>query len=281
MTATTAAEPRPPNGEPSAGFRCVLAAEWTKLWSLRSTVWTLVIGALTVIGFNAGTAYEDYRHWPGWDARMRAAFVPKWAMLDAFTDAAALGLMVTAGTIGALVIVGEYGTGSIRTTFAAVPDRRSVMAAKATVVTVVTTALGGTVAAASFGLTQAILGERHAGLSLGDPGALRVVVASALLGPVAALAGLALGALVRHGAITMVTQSVLLFLLPMGLSDDRYVAAVVDHSLPYSAWTRLVQVGSAQPGVHPWTAAGAWTVYALWAAAGAALALIAVHRRDQ
>ncbi|MFF3686085.1 hypothetical protein [Streptomyces sp. NPDC002187] len=46
-------------------------------------------------------------------------------------------LILATGSIGALTVVGEYSTGQIRTTFAAVPARRSVVAAKVAVVTAV------------------------------------------------------------------------------------------------------------------------------------------------
>ncbi|MEU9608677.1 hypothetical protein [Streptomyces sp. NPDC048057] len=59
--------------------------------------------------------------------------------------------------VGALAIVDEYATGTVLTTFAAVPSRRSVMVAKAVVVAVVTTVFGALAAGLSFAVTQAIL----------------------------------------------------------------------------------------------------------------------------
>ncbi|MGI3223428.1 hypothetical protein ACRJ4B_05100 [Streptomyces sp. GTA36] len=61
--------------EPRARFRDLVAAEWIKLWSLRSNTWAFVIGALAVIGFNVGTAWDTYRYWTAQDARSRADFV--------------------------------------------------------------------------------------------------------------------------------------------------------------------------------------------------------------
>ncbi|MEV4037331.1 ABC transporter permease [Streptomyces umbrinus] len=267
--------------EPRARFRDLVAAEWIKLWSLRSNTWAFVIGALAVIGFNVGTAWDTYRYWTAQDARSRADFVRDGIPLSiAFTANAAMILMLALSAIGATAIVGEYRTGMIRTTFTAVPARRSVMAAKVCVVTAVTTVFGAVVAAASFGLTQAVLSARHIGVPIDHPGALRVVVASALLAPVSALLGMALGTLIRHSAATMTANVVILLLLPLVFSADRHWAAVVDHALPTGAWIRLVDVDQ-QAVAYPWTLTGAWTVYAVWALAAAAVAVTSVQRRDQ
>ncbi|MFH8371071.1 ABC transporter permease [Streptomyces sp. NPDC018031] len=269
--------------EPRARFRDLLAAEWIKLWSLRSTPWACVITALAVVGFNAGTAYDTYRYWPADDPRHRAGFVRDGiALTHAFTANAALVLMLAAAAIGAAAVVGEYSSGLIRTTFAAVPARRSVMAAKVAVVTAVTTVLGAVIAVASFVVTQAILSGRGAGVPMSHPGAWRVLVASALLAPVCALTGMAIGTLARHMGITLVGAVALLLLLPLVFTDDRYWAAVVDHALPAGAWDRLVAVGYT-PAAERWpsTVAGAWTVDAVWLLAAAALTVAGVHRRDQ
>lgn len=267
--------------EPRARFRDLVAAEWIKLRSLRSTWIAYGATALAVIAFNAGTAYDTYNYWTERNAADRADFIQDGIPLqEAFTANAAMVMMLALGAIGALAIIGEYSTGTIRTTFAAVPARRSVMAAKAVVVTAVTTVFGAFVAGASFGLTQAILDGRDAGVSIGYPGALRVVLASALLAPVCALAGLALGAVIRHTAATMTASVVVILVLPMVLTDGRHWSAVAGHAMPYQAWLRLVGVDYS-PTAFPWTTSGAWTVYAVWALAATVLAVTSVHRRDQ
>ncbi|NEY35524.1 ABC transporter permease [Streptomyces sp. PRKS01-65] len=282
-TATSATESAGRSAEPAeprAHFTDLIAAEWIKMWSLRSTPWAFVAGTLAIVGFNIFTAYNDYSNWPGWDAQQKADFMPNWAMLDAFTDAAVLCLMLTASAMGALTVVGEYSTGMIRTTFTAVPARSSVMAAKVVVVTAVSTALGLVAAGGSFWSTQALLAGRDTGLSLGDPGVVSAVLASALAAPVAALVGMAVGATVRASAATIGVSFALLLLVPMGISDDHHGTAVVDHLLPYSAWARLIQVAE-KPVNFPWSEAGAWTVYAVWYIVCAAITIFAVRRRDQ
>jgi hypothetical protein len=285
-TTTAAATTDAPGGdrsadEPRARFRDLVAAEWIKHRSLRSTWIAYGATAVAVVGYNAGTAYDTYRHWVLQVSKDRAAFgrdgIP---LQEAFTSNAALLMALALGAIGALVIVGEYSTGTARTTFAAVPARRSVMAAKAVVVTAVTTVFGLGLAGVSFVVTQAVLDRRDAGVSIGEPGAVRVVLASALLAPVCALAGLALGAVIRHTASTMITSVVVMLMLPLFLTDGRHWSAVAGHALPFHAWLRLVDVHYS-PVEFPWTTGGAWTVYAVWTCAACGIAVAGTHRRDQ
>ncbi|MFH8728076.1 ABC transporter permease subunit [Streptomyces termitum] len=261
-----------------ARFTDLVAAEWIKHRSLRSTWIAYAAALLAVVGFNAGVAYDTYSHWRPED---RVPFARDGiALQEAFTPNAAVLMALALGAIGALVVVGEYATGTDRTTFAAVPARGSVMAAKAVVVALVTTVFGAVAAGASFAVTQGTLGLRDAGASLGDPGALRVVLASALLAPVCALAGLALGTLLRHTASTMVATVLVLLVLPLFLTDGRRWSAVAGHALPYRAWLRLTDPGHA-PAPFPWTTGGAWTVYAVWACAACAVAVAGVRSRDR
>ncbi|MCO5973691.1 hypothetical protein [Actinoallomurus soli] len=274
---------RPGVPEPPARFRDLLAAEWTKLWSLRSTYWTLLLSGLLVVGLNVNAAVADHHNWPHYDADIRAIFVPIWAMRDAFTQVAGLVLMLAAGSVGAITITGEYGTGLVRTTFAAVPARRSVVAAKLVDVTVVMLGYGALVAGASFWVTQAILSGRHVGMSIGYPGAFQAVAASALLAPVSALVGMGLGAIIRHGAATMVITTAVLLLLPLCFTDHYRWTADVKHALPASAWGRLIDVGYGRFGFavrHPTTTTEAWIALASWAIAAAAVAVTVVHHRD-
>ncbi|MFB7468887.1 ABC transporter permease subunit [Streptomyces sp. NPDC056224] len=281
MTTTYASASELGAAEPRARFHDLVAAEWIKFRSLRSTWIAYGATALAVIAFNAGTAYDTYNYWPARSPADQADFVRAGIPLqEAFTANAAVVMMLALGAIGAVAIIGEYSTGTIRTTFAAVPARRWVMAAKAVVVTAVATVFGAIVAGASFGLTQAILGGRDAGISISYPGALRLVVASAFLAPLCALAGLAIGAVIRHTSATMTASVVVILVLPIVLTDGRHWSAVAGHATLYQAWSRLVEVGSRQTD-FPWTTGGAWTVYAVWALTAAVLAVTSAQRRDQ
>ncbi|MFI1653553.1 ABC transporter permease [Streptomyces sp. NPDC020472] len=279
---TTLDVPVAPVVEPRARFRDLVGSEWLKLWSLRSTGWSLLLGALVVVAFNFGTAWDHYRYWLQYDEASRAEFVANdMALWDAFTYNAALVLVLASAAMGAVAVVGEYGSGLIRTTFTAVPARGALMAAKVLVVAVAQTVFGAVVALGSFWSTQAMLSARDIGLPITHPGAGRIVMASALLAPVCAVAGMAIGALLRKAAVSIVGAVVLLLLLPAVLSERRHLTAVLAHATPLHAWQRLGDAGPPAGESFPWSAGGAWLVFALWALGGAVVTVLAVRGRDQ
>ncbi|MDH6135567.1 ABC-2 type transport system permease protein [Kitasatospora sp. MAA4] len=266
---------------PTARFRDLLAAEWIRIWSLRSTSWVLALSALVIIGANLKSAKYTYDYFPVGDPHPASGYVQV-ALDDSFNIIAADVLMIVAGSIGALVIVGEYATGMIRTTMAAVPDRRAVLAAKACVLTAVMLGYGAFVAGASFGLSQAVLSGRHIGLSITHPGALRYVAAAALFAPVCALIGLGLGVLIRHSAATVVGTVLVLFMLPSFFTDTHHWTADVSHAMPLTAWRRLAEVDTTNSFVshYPATVGGSWITFAAWPLVSVVIAAIALHRRD-
>ncbi|MEV8531561.1 ABC transporter permease [Streptomyces sp. NPDC051211] len=276
--------------DPRARFRDLLTAEWIKLWSLRSTYWVLGLGPPAVIGINVNSARSNadrLAHQPELPPAPPPGFTDGPEMLfdplaTAFVDPAWQLLMVIAGSVGAIAVFGEYTTGLIRTTFAAVPARRAVMAAKVTVMAAVMLVLGAVVAVTSFGVTQAILRDHH-GVSIGDPGALRAVAASALLAPLCALVGMALGALVRHAAGSIVAVVGVLLMLPSLFGGETYRwVKEIGNAMPLTAWHALVQNPTRDYGVdkYPVSVAEAWIVFGAWSLVAACVAVAVVHRRD-
>jgi hypothetical protein len=168
--------------------RDVLAAEWLKLRSVRSTSLTLLVAA-------AGTLAV------GLFATARVKVDP-----PGFFDAVATSLsgavitQLAFGIFGALAITNEHTTGMIRTTFAAVPRRRVVLAAKATVVGAVALVIGEVIAFATFFAGQLELSSVHLNAGLGDPGVLRAVLGTGFYLFVMAVVGLCLGTIIRHTA---------------------------------------------------------------------------------
>ncbi|MFG1890737.1 hypothetical protein ACGFIR_23095 [Micromonospora sp. NPDC049051] len=266
-----------------ARFRDLLAAEWIKLWSLRSTRWTLPLVYLFVIAVSVNASLADHRNWPTYPEGRREMFHLYGPVRDAFPEAGYLLLILASATVGALTIVGEHQSGLIRATFAAVPARRAVVAAKAAVLAGVMLAFGTMTAATSFWVSQAILADRGAGWSIGEPGVLRAVVASAVLVPVCALVGMGMGALTRHAAAAVFAATTVLLLLPMVVDRDehRWIAELYD-TLPLVAWLRLIEVYSdiLNPVPYPPTVTGAWLTFAAWSLVAALTAVTLTHRRD-
>lgn len=181
--------------------RALLLSEWTKLRSVRSTVWTVLVAAVTAVGGSLIIAL----------ARTGNATQP----LDPVASIYFAWLeypVLAVGVLGVLTFTSEFSTGQIRTTFTAVPRRRAVLAAKAAVVGAVTLLVGEALSFLAFFLSEAILSRHHRGLSLADPGALRAVVAAGIAVGAIAVLGVALGAMIRHTAGAVVGLPVLLYL---------------------------------------------------------------------
>ncbi|MER7196893.1 ABC transporter permease [Streptomyces sp. CB01635] len=262
-----------------ARFLDLVAAEWIKVRSLRSTPWVTVLVTLVVTGVAAARALADYNNFPSYDALTQREH--SFSLGDSFPAEAYLTLMLAAVSVGAIAAVSEYGSGLIRTTTVAVPARGAVVLAKAVVQAVLWTVVGSVVALCSFSVAQAILSGRDAAISLGDPNALRALAASALLAPVCALVGLGLGVLIRHSATTMVAGTFVLLLLPVFFSSRKPLSVAFANAMVRNAWQRLAQIyGTPAEAYNGATVGGSWTVYVLWPLVALALALVVVRRRD-
>lgn len=257
-------------------LRDLVASEWIKLWSLRSTFWVLGLGGLATVGICVESAVNTYNRWSTFSARSRADFDP---LQSAFSGKAMLVLILVTTSVGAIAVVSEYATGLVRTTFTAVPARHSVVAAKVMVMAAVMTAYGFVVAGASFWSTQAVLAGRHAGYSITHPGALQALVATALLPTVCATVGMGVGAVIRHTAATIAAIVFVLELLPQFFTSTAYQSIIdIEDAMPRTAWERLVmthRAGSLLPSVS-----ASWLVYALWIVSAAALAIVVVRYQD-
>ena len=171
--------------------RDVIGCEWIKFRSVRSTFWTLLVAVITpvvisvLVAFTVATA-------PGQGGLAADPLLPGLLSLEY--------AVLAVGVLGVLAFSTEYSTGLIRTTFAAVPRRRAVLAAKAAVIGAATLVAGEVVAFVSFTLVQAVLAGHHRGVSLSRPGVPGAVLADGLLLFVVALMGVGLGAIVRHTA---------------------------------------------------------------------------------
>ena len=106
--------------------------------------------------------------------------------------------VLAVGILGVLAFTSEYGTGQIRTTFAAVPQRRAVLTAKAGAVGLLTLCFSELLAFVSFFLSEAILSGHHQGLSLAHPGVLGAVLGAGFSLFAIGLVGVGLGAIIRH-----------------------------------------------------------------------------------
>jgi ABC-type transport system involved in multi-copper enzyme maturation permease subunit len=159
--------------------------EWIKLRSLRSSWWTLAVTVAGTVGIGLAV---------GLNSRNAAGDLTNNAL-----GGVVPGLLL-AGALGVLTMTGEYSSGTIRATLAAIPRRSLVLAAKAVVFGAVALIVGEIASFTAFLAAAATLRHGLTAPGLGDPGVLRAVVLSGAGICMIGLLGLGLGAIVRHSA---------------------------------------------------------------------------------
>jgi ABC-2 type transport system permease protein len=219
MTAAppTTAATTPPDGAvtPVPGPRgrllpAVIRSEWTKIRSVRSTVWSLFATFGITVGLGALFCFAYVRRYDHLNIRQRLTFDPTVQSLRGLFLA-----QIAIGVLGVLVISSEYATGLIRTTLAAVPQRRLLLAAKAVVFGAVALVVSMISVFVAFFVGQAVLHGKHLGVSLGDPHVLRAVLGAGVYLAIVGLLGLALGAIVRRTAGAIATLFAVVLVLPL------------------------------------------------------------------
>ncbi|MCD2442370.1 ABC transporter permease [Agromyces sp. SYSU K20354] len=181
-------------------FVGILRSEWIKLRSLRSTVWSylsvvvIMLGlalmlSLTIAneGFNAPDA-------PGGSAADQAGLFVQSSTFGVF-----LAQLVVA-VLGVLVITGEYSTGMARSTFTAVPKRLPALAAKATVLFVVTYLVSLAAGIGAYFVSAAVFAGHDVSASLTDPDVLMPILGASLYLSLLAVFALGVGTMVRSSA---------------------------------------------------------------------------------
>jgi ABC-2 type transport system permease protein len=242
------------------GLSGLLRSEWTKLRTVRSTMWTLGITVVVGIGISALATAETRAHWATMSPGARQGFDPTSTSLTAL-----LFCQLAIGVLGVLVMSAEYGTGTIRATFSAAPKRPLVLTAKAVVFGVVALAVAEVVAFVSFFVGQALLSAPAAHATLSTPGALRAVVGTGLYLGVIGLFALGLATIIRHtaGAISafvgiLLVLPIIVQALPTSLQVD------IRRFLPLRIGAVMMSVndGGGAHSFGPWTGFFVLCVYA-------------------
>ena len=250
--------------------RHVARSEWTKLWSLRSTRWSLLAAVAAIVGLGILVAAVQTGRWAQLSPEERARF----DSIDFGVGGYHLALLAI-GVLGVLVISGEYSTGMIRSSLMAVPRRLPVLWAKLGVFAGVTFVLMLVSALVSFFAVQAITASHHVNHSLGDPHALRVVIGTALFLTVLGALGVGLGALVRNTAGGIASLVGLLFVLP-GITAllPSSTGDAISPYLPFSAGSAVATSTFDNPHhLAPWAGFAVFCAYAVVIIAAGAVRL--------
>lgn len=251
--------------------RRVIASEWLKLWTVRSTWITLLVALIGMVGIGLLIAYVTNQHWAHMNPGERATFSP----IDRSMGGVYLAQLAI-GVLGVLVVTAEYTTGMIRATLTAVPTRLPVLIAKAVVYALVTLVIMLVASFAAFEGAQALLGVH--GVTLAAPGAVRAVTGVALYLTAVGLLAVGLGFLIRSTAGGIATLFGLLLVAPaiVHVLPQNWANAINPY-LPSVAGSALFTTRPDAGSLAPWTGFGVFCAYAAAALVGAAVVL---RRRD-
>jgi ABC-2 type transport system permease protein len=248
-------------------------AEWIKFRSLRSTYITLAIAIVLTVGIGALIAWGAASHYANDSASDRATWDPTGISLSGLALA-----QLAVAVLGVMVVAGEYSSGMVRVSLAAVPRRWRWLAAKCAVFGVSILVIGEVISFAAFLIGQPIIGKWAPNAALGDPGVTRAVIGGGLYLAAIGLLAVAAGALLRNMAGGIAVMVAFIFVLP-----------IVSNALP-SSWGHPVrkwwpsdagsQVASVVRGSHtlaPWAGFG-WFVG--FTAIVLAVTFLLLNRRD-
>jgi len=287
-----AAAPAPARRE---GYGGLLLAEWTKIRSVRSTVWTLIIFAVVSLGLTTLFTWLTMNAASQGRSDARASGIVTDPVGFILGTGLGLGQLAIA-VLGALVITSEYSSGAIRASLLAVPRRYPMMIAKALVFAALVIVVGEIVAFASFFVGRALVnghvvtGRLTVGghvvtvhqtitVALSQPGVLRAVAGSGLYLTVLGVFALAVGGLIRHtaGAITALVGMVLVIFPLAGLLPGSWGAHV--HAYLPTVAGQLITADKPSAGqlLSAWQGLG---VFCAWTALLLAAAIYLLQRRD-
>lgn len=275
----TAPAARPRSTTRPVTFPRVVNAEWIKFRTLRSSRWSLGVYVALMVGLSVLMAWAST------------------LMIDEGMEAGATGATIlSAGSqmgqlvvvvLGVLAVTGEYSTGLVRSSFAAVPRRVPVLAAKAVVLAAVVAVATVLSQALAFVATLPFHSQLGITIDLGAAETPRLLLGLPLYMVAIALFGLGVGALLRHtaGAITTVVALLLVVETVISLVPLR-VFELISPFLPATAGSRvfldtetLAMIDQMSDAAHlaPWQGYG---VLVAWVAVLLLAAAVLLRRRD-
>ncbi len=275
-------------------FGGIVRSEWVKLFTIPSTWWTYAVLVVLAVGITTQMSASTNFEWLEGglsQAGMQAAGVN---VVMISTDLNVL----TVSVLGVLVIAGEYSTGMIRSTFAAVPRRVPALLAKFLVLAVVTFVISTLAVAIAIPISVSVLAGNGIDIRLDDPDYWRGMIGSVGYRVSIALIAFGIGAILRNvvGGITMALGLVLVIPVGLGLVSGtsgtliwlQNISLLLPFNLGRALNTHPGYADFASPGsplqqpegvwvLEPWQGAlglVAWTVVLV------TTAIVLVKRRD-
>jgi ABC-2 type transport system permease protein len=259
----------------TASARGALAAEWTKIRSVRSTAWTLLLAFFLSVGFGYVVGHSlrgDFAHLP---PGQRAQFDPLFASFYSLT-LGQLPLVV----FGVLVVSSEYTTGTIRMSLVATPRRGVFYGSKIIAGALVVLGFAPLTVLITFFTAQAALGAH--GTSLEAAGSAQAAVGACLYLTLICVFSMGVAAILRGSARALGILLPLLFLGSQGLGNIPGLETVTQY-LPDQAGFVIMHLAGPpgdprfSRGYGPWTGLG---ILMLWTAAALLGGYLALLHRD-
>ncbi|MEU8542406.1 ABC transporter permease subunit [Streptomyces sp. NPDC048717] len=251
--------------------RAAVAFEWTKIRSVRSTLWSLILCLLVSVLIALLFGWVLRGAFDGMSPESKAKFDPVGSGFNGLR----LG-MISLVVFGVLTVTGEYSSGTIRSSLAAVPRRGVFYAAKVLTGTAIALAASIVVVLVTFFTAQTAIGEAH-NASITDDGALRAVIGSILYMTLICGFSMGLATVLRSPALTLGILVPLFFMVSEILNNLPGVQKAAQF-LPDAAGGIIMR---REPQEHMiLTAWSGMAVLAAWAALALAGGYVALKRRD-
>ena len=252
-------------------YPAILRSEWTKIRSVRSTVWTLSLAAVVTVGLGVLISLFVNAQFTHMTPVEQVTFDATYTSFAGM----ALGQLLMI-VFGVLVVSTEYSTGMIRTSLAAVPNRSAFLAAKVAVATALALLVSLVTAFSAFFLGQRMLGAHRVGI--GEPEVLRAVFGGALYMTLIAVFAMGIAAMLRGPMLSLAILMPFFFIVSTILGRVSATRKVAQY-LPDQAGQKVMQVvtfADTRP-YGPWTGL---LIMVAWVVAALAGGFLLLERRD-
>ncbi|SIN40204.1 ABC transporter permease subunit [Micromonospora cremea] len=252
-----------------AAFRGAVTAEWTKLFSVRTTWWTALAGLLLMAASAGQLAIYAANANTNDDPADDRGIVTAGSVMIASVELTQYAVLA----LGLLAITAEFTSGTIRTTLQCTPFRGRMLLAKAAVAGTVTFAFGLLLGGVGALVARPVLGEWGRAPAAGTIG--DIVAVATYLALVSVLA-LGLGAALRSAVLTLTVLFATLMIVPLSLQEpDIAVLNRIADAFPGVAGAHFLAGDT-----EPYPGAVGLLLLAGWAGAALLLGRAALRRRD-
>ncbi|SCK55234.1 ABC transporter permease [Streptomyces sp. WMMB 322] len=249
----------------------VIRSEWTKIRSVRSTLWTLATALVVTVGVSAAICAVTASQFDKLGKQQQATFD---ATQTSFSGSGLGQLAMIA--FGVLVVSSEYSTGMIRSSLAAVPQRTVFLTSKIFVATMLVLVVGMATSFLAFFVGQAVLGDL--GVSIKDEGVLRAVLGGGVYMTLIALFSMGLSFVLRSPMLAFAILMPFFFLIS-NILEAVSATKKYAHYLPDQAGKTITAVVPESLN-RPYGPYEGLAIMAAWVGAALIVGWILLKRRD-